>query len=332
MARLKLGLDTSFMSTFDDDYTLKYPILADRGNFDYLWLGDHFLPWHHSFKHNFFVWEVLAAIAAKTKRIKVGPDVTVPIGGRYHPAIVAQASATMDYMFPGRFVLGLGAGESMNEKRFLGYWPKWQERIERLVEGIELIKKLWNEKDYFDFNGKYFKMEKVFFHLKPKSQIPIYVSAVGVKSAYEAGRYADRLMSVGTVERMKDVIFPRFEEGAKSAGRDPRKMEKAVLVNLATGQETKIIARLRKLIAGATIDSNFNEMDPRKIEESGANLSDEEVLKNTYIFQKGEEVIEILDKYRKIGTDQLIISELSVDPERAMRIYSSKVIPYFRGK
>lgn len=108
MRRLEIGLDASFMMTLDEDYTLKYLVKAEEAGFDFLWLGDHFLPWHHSMKHNFFVWSVLAAVAARTKRMKVGVDVTVPIGGRYHPAIIAQASATMDQMFPGRFALGVG--------------------------------------------------------------------------------------------------------------------------------------------------------------------------------------------------------------------------------
>jgi coenzyme F420-dependent glucose-6-phosphate dehydrogenase len=331
MSRLKIGLDASFMMTFDADYTLKYPIRAESTGFDHLWLGDHFLPWHHSFKHNFFVWEVLAAIAARTKTIKVGPDVTVPIGGRYHPAIIAQAAATMDNMFPGRFALGLGAGEAMNEERFLGSWPNWRERIERLEEGVELIKRLWTEDDYFDFDGKYFKMKMVYYHLKPKTQIPIYFSSVGKKSAFEAGVHADRLMSPGTIDRMRDVVFPSFDAGARSVGKDPRKMEKAVLIDMATGKLDAILKRLRRLSAGSGIRSMFDEKDPRKIEAAGMTLSDEEILGSMYLFQTSDEVIEVLSKYKKIGASQVIISEMSADPDKAMRIYA-KVIRYFKGK
>ncbi len=332
MKPLKLGLDASFMMTFDPDYTLKYPVGAEKAGFDYLWLGDHFLPWHHSMRHSFFVWEVLAAVASRTKKIAFGPDVTVPIGGRYHPAIIAQAAATMERMFPGRFVLGVGSGEAMNERRFLGFWPRWEERMERLVEAVDLIKRLWTEKDYFDFHGKYFKMEMVMYHLRPKKPPPIYFSAIGQKSAFLAGKHADRLMTAGTVERCRDVILPKFQEGARSAGRDPRKMEIAALVNFATGPVRKIVARERRLIAGATIASNFNEMDPRKIEASAASLSDEQILNTMYVFDKGDQVIEVLDRYRKIGVDQMIVSELSADPGKAMRIYSKEVVPYFRER
>jgi G6PDH family F420-dependent oxidoreductase len=271
---------------------------------------------------------VLAAVAARTKRIIVGPDVTVPIGGRYHPAIVAQAAATMEKMFPGRFVLGVGSGEAMNERRFLGYWPKWEERMERMIEGVDLIKRLWREKDYFDFDGKYFKMKTVMYHLRPSGEIPIYFSAVGKKSSRLAGIHADRLITSATVEWVRDVVLPNFNEGAISAGRDPNRLDKAVLIDMATGPVEKILRRCRKISAGSSISSMFNEMDPRKIQAAAGGLSDEQILSNMYVFESGDQVLEVLARYKKEGIGQVIISEMSVDPERAMRTYSSKVIPH----
>jgi len=327
--RFKVGLDASFMMTFDPDYSLAYPIQAEKVGFDHLWVGDHYLPWQDSFEHSYFVWELLAVIAAKTKRIKFGPDVTVPIGGRYHPAIIAQAAATMDRLFPGRFVLGVGSGEAMNEQWFLGFWPKWPERMERLLEGVDLIKRLWTEKDYFEFNGKYFKMGKTKLYVKPKKNIPIYVSATGEKSAYQAGRYADSLISSGNLERMRDAIFPRFDEGARSVGRDPSKLEKAVLMDMATGPEQKIVERVRKLSAGSTVHDMVNEGDPREIERVGSKLSKEEILNNMLVFKGPDKVIDVLSEFRKIGATQVIIGDMSVDPKSAMVAYS-KVNRYFK--
>jgi G6PDH family F420-dependent oxidoreductase len=325
MTRFKLGLDASFMMAFDRDYSLVYPVLAEKAGFDHLWLGDHFLPWHDSFEDNFFVWEVLAAVAARTKRIKVGPDVTVPIGGRYHPAIIAQASATMDRMFPGRFVLGLGSGEAMNESWFLGSWPRWSERMERLLEATELIRRLWSEKDYFGFDGKYFKMGLTKLYLRPKTNLPIYISAVGEKAAYQAGRHADRLISSGNAQRMRDVVFPRFDEGARSAGRNPSRMEKAVLMDMATGPEEKIVKRVRRLSAGSTVRKMVDEGDPREIEKVGSKLPKEEILKNICIFTSPDQVIEAIAQFRKVGATQVIIGDMSPDPDAAMTIYSKAI-------
>ncbi|MDG6926187.1 MAG: LLM class flavin-dependent oxidoreductase [Nitrososphaerota archaeon] len=327
--KFKLGIDASFMMEFDPRYTLKYPIMAEKTGFDHLWMGDHYLPWQASFQESFFVWELLAVVASKTKKIKLGPDVTVPIGARYHPAIIAQAVGTLERMFPGRFVLGVGSGEALNESWFWGHWPKWSERMDRLIEGVELIKRLWAEDDYFRFDGKYFKMGVTKLYVKPKKAVPIYMSATGRKSAYRAGRHADRLISSGNPQAMQEVVFPNFDRGARAVGRDPSKMEKAVLMDMATGSEDKILARIKRLAAGSTIPEMFNEGDPRVIERAGSKLPKEHLLKNIVLFKKPDQVIEAVDTFRKLGATQVIISEMSVEPDFAMKVYS-KVCEYFK--
>ena len=100
---------------------------------------------------------------------------------------------------------------------------------------------------------------------------------------------------------MQGLIFPQFDTGARSVGSDPKKKARAVLCNFTTGPVDKIVARMRKLIAGATISKNFNQMDPRKIEASADTLSDRQILDTMYIFQSGDEVIDVLSRYQKIG-------------------------------
>ena len=178
---MTIAADASFWIT--PDLNLDLACSGERAGFDVLWLGDHFLPWHDSYKSTFFCWNVMMALAERTSKVKLGVDVTVPIGARYHPAIVAQSFATMDALHPGRILFGVGAGESMNEERFFGRWPSWQERMGRLTEGLELIRDLWTKNDFFDFEGKYFKMNTIFLYVKPKSKIPVYISALGPKAA-----------------------------------------------------------------------------------------------------------------------------------------------------
>jgi len=317
------------MMTFDPEYSLEYPVMAEKTGFDNLWLGDHYLPWHDSFEHSFFAWELLAVIAAKTRRMTVGTDVTVPIGARYHPAIIAQAAATMDRLFPGRFALGVGSGEAINEQWFWGSWPKWPERMERLLEGVELIKKLWAEKDYFEFKGKYFQMGKTKLYVKPKKKIPIYVSATGKKSAFQAGLHGHMLMSAGNFAQMRDVVFPSFDAGARSAGLDPGKLEKVVVTAMGTGPEQRVVERVRRLSAGATIDGMVNEGDPREVEREGLKLKKADILKNVFVFQRADQVIELVSEYRKLGATQVASGDASVEPREAMRIYS-KVTEYFK--
>jgi coenzyme F420-dependent glucose-6-phosphate dehydrogenase len=326
---VKLGVDATFW--MDDRYEMKFLGLCEKAGFDSIWFGDHFLPWHHSFKHNFFVWPVLAAAAERTKRILLGVDVTVPIGGRYHPAIIAQAMGTLDNMYPGRFLLGVGTGEAMSEKRFMGRWPPWRERMERLVEALDLIKKLWTNEDYFDFNGKYFSMPKVYLHLKPKRPIPIYFSAIGEKAATYAGKYGDRLITANTLENCRDKIFPAFEKAAAEAGRNPRRIEKAVLLEGAIVDIDKTIKRIKRIHAGATIMENFDEEDPRQIEESGLRLPDEAIRNYYLLYENVDDLIDRFDEFRKIGANHLIFTDFSPRPEKTIEIFRRKIIPYFKG-
>ncbi|MEM3394628.1 MAG: LLM class flavin-dependent oxidoreductase [Nitrososphaerota archaeon] len=328
--KFEIGIDASFTFLFDEDYTLRYLVKMERAGFDVVWLGDHFYPWHHSFKHNFYVWSLLPVVLSKTKAIKGGVAVTVPIGGRYHPALIAQASATIDVMFPGRFLLGVGSGEAMNESPFFGFWPKWEERIERLVEGVELIKRLWREQDFFKFEGKYYKMPLAFLYLKPKAEIPIYFSAMGEKSAYVAGKYADRLLTVASLERYRTVILPNFEKGCLESGRDPNTIEKAVSFGGGIGDTKEVVNRIKTYIAGASLKEMFNEPDPRKIFEAGSNIDDEQILRSMCISETGADIIETFEQFRKLGVNQVIWGDFSTNINKMLRIFKTKIIPYFK--
>lgn len=111
---------------------VKCAVVADKYGFDTVWFGDHLLPWIHSHNRSAFVWSVMPVALDRTKRVNVGVLVTSPIGGRYHPLIIGQAAATIDNMYPGRFRLGVGSGEAVNENNFFPEgWPKWPKRIGR---------------------------------------------------------------------------------------------------------------------------------------------------------------------------------------------------------
>lgn len=327
---MKIGLDFSFW--IDPDYSLEMLEPSEKAGFDSIWFGDHFLPWHHSFKYSFFVWSVMAAAAERTRSIPVGVDVTVPIGGRYHPAIVAQAISTLGAMYPGRILLGVGSGEAMNEKRFMAYWPDWRERTERLVEALEFIRRLWSQDDFFDFNGEYFRMEKAFLYVKPKKRIPIYFSAIGEKAAFYAGKYGDHIITVNTWQKCRDAIFPQFEKGAREAGKDIRRMERVVSIIGGVSDIAGTIRRIRKLHAGSMIRANFDADDPRKIEESERQLTDEMLFENYCLSRTPGELIESIDSFRRVGATQLIYTDFSPRPKDTVRIFREKVIPYFKNK
>jgi G6PDH family F420-dependent oxidoreductase len=301
-------------------------ILAEKLGFFAAYFGDHFLPWVHEGGKSAFIWSLMAASLEATRKIRVGPLVTVPIGARYHPAITAQASATMDNMYAGRFLLNVGTGEAVNESFFLE-WPKWDERIERLNEGIALIRRLWSSKDYFDFEGHYFQMKQVFLYTKPKTDLQIYFSGVGPKSAYNAGRYGDHLITLtshNSLERCRSVIFPSFEKGMRDSGRDPRKAEKVVSLSFTLEDKESYLKSARKT---AGTDS-WDETDPRKIGAMGEMVPDQKLLKLSYLCAKWTDVIELVSRFQEAGTTHIILQP-GANPQN-IRMYAKKVLRHFQ--
>ena len=273
----------------------------------------------------------MGACLEATKKIRLGPYVTTPIGARYHPLIIAQAAATLDNMYPGRFLLTVGTGEAMNEAPFFG-WPNWNERMERLVEGIQMIRKMWESKTFFDFDGKYFKANQIYLYTRPRTNMKIYVSGVGPKAARAAGEFGDALITLShenAFERCRDVIFPAFEEGARSAGKDPSKMEKLVSLSF-TLKDPQTFAKTERRYAGIVAKKSFNEPDPRKIEQMGRDLSDEELIKSTAFCKNWNDVLELISKFRELGTTMIVLN--SGADKKLIRTFGQKILPHFKKK
>ncbi len=305
-------------------------VLADRLGFDTAWLGDHFLPWYHSGNQSSYVWSVIGPSLEITKKIKVGPLVTTPIGGRYHPAIVAQACATLDNMYPGRLAVSIGSGEAMNEVPFLGEWPGWQERAERLVEGTRFLREFWEKSSYFDFEGKYFQMKNVFLYTKPKTRLRIYFSAVGPKAAKMAGECGEDLLTLNShnsIDRCKSVIFPAFESGARSSKRNFSDFRKAVSLNFEVGPRDEVLKGARES-AGIIAKGALDEPDPRKIQEMGyKNVSDEELEKHMQIFESWERALDYVSKFQELGVDEVMLPS-GPDPGTINKM-AEKILPHF---
>ncbi len=308
-------------------------ILAENLGYDAAWLGDHFMPWVHSGNKSAYVWSLMGSCLEATKKIKLGPYVTTPIGARYHPAIIAQASATLDNMYPGRFLLGVGTGEAINEVPFFQGWPPWEERMERLIEGTQLIRRLWKAESYFDFSGKYFRANQVFLYTKPKTEMRIYFSGVGMKAARYAGEFGDGLITLSshnTFERCRDVLFPRFYEGVRSAGKDPSKME--IILSLSfTLKDAKTFLETERTYAGLYGKSPWDLSDPRKVEQAGREMKEEDILRSTYFCQKWSDVIELIAKYQGIGVNQVVLQPGA--DRKQIKTYAEKILSQFpKGK
>ena len=192
--------------------------------------ADHVQPWTPQQGNAAFVWSFMTAAAEHTHG-DIGPGVTCP-SFRSHPAIIAQAAATMTAMYPGRFWLGLGSGEALNEHVVAGYWPEVAERINRMFESIEIIRKLFTGKDV-KHAGEYYKMETVRLWTMPEQSPPIYVATAGPVTAEKTGRFCDGIITVGAPEEKIGTVFERFEKGAREAGKDPSTLHKILQLHLS---------------------------------------------------------------------------------------------------
>jgi coenzyme F420-dependent glucose-6-phosphate dehydrogenase len=307
--------------------------VAEAQGYDSVWMGDHFLPWYHTQAQAPAVWPWLGVALAKTEKIKIGPSVTIPIGGRYHPLLIGQNAATLDNMFPGRFMLGVGTGQAMSEYRFLGRWPDWKERGERMREGLQLIRKLWDSQDYFDWSGKYFSASKIYLYTRPAGKIPIVVSARGKYAARIAGELGDHLITtVSNVEKITTEILPSFDNAMKKTGRDPSKALKMGTLEFAIGDTNEMVRKLRNSTAAMGLsDAARNEMDPRKIQELSSQVTVEDIIKHHHLVASADELIDPIQELVDAGLNYVVLAHEGTNPNESMKAIAKDVIPQIKG-
>lgn len=184
---------------------VRHARLAEEAGFSFALISDHFHPWVDQQGNSPFVWSVIGAIAHATTRLRLGTGVTCPTI-RIHPAIVAQAAATAAAMMPGRFFLGVGSGENLNEHILGGRWPAADERHEMLQEAVEVIRLLWQGGSQ-SHRGRYYTVENARVYTLPTEPPPIMVAASGPRAADLAGQIGDGLISTAAdrevVERFR---------------------------------------------------------------------------------------------------------------------------------
>ena len=171
--------------------------LAEQVGFRLAWVSDHFHPWVDVQGQSPFVWSVIGGVAATTEQLTLGTGVTCPTF-RYHPAIIAQAAATSAAMMPGRFFLGVGTGENLNEHITGEHWPEAAVRLDRMAEAIEIIRLLW-EGGYQSYYGDYFTVENARIYTLPDELPPIMVAAMGSQSTEVAAELGDGLITSAPV-------------------------------------------------------------------------------------------------------------------------------------
>jgi G6PDH family F420-dependent oxidoreductase len=166
---------------------------AEEAGFEFALVSDHYHPWLDEQGESPFVWSTIGAISQATETLTLGTGVTCPLV-RIHPAIVAQAAATSAALMPGRFFLGVGTGENLNEHILGDRWPSHEERAEMLEEAVGLIRRLW-EGGLVSHRGKHYNVDRARLYTLPEGPPPIAMGAAGPHAAELAGRIADALIS-----------------------------------------------------------------------------------------------------------------------------------------
>src|SRR5437660_6081860 len=274
---LTLGYKAS-AEQFGPRELLNFAVEAEACGFDSVWVSDHFQPWRHTNGHAPSALSWLGSAGERTKRVVLGTSVLTPTF-RYQPAIVAQAFGTLGALYPGRMILGVGTGESLNEVAVTAVeWPPAKERLARLREAVELIKRLWSE-ELVTFEGEYYRTRNATIYDRPEQPIPIYISAGGPVAAKFAGRAGDGFICTsGKGEQLyRDQLLPAVEEGAKAAGRDPATIERTIEVKVSFDTDRKRAmddCRIWAALALPTEDK-VDIDDPREMEQKAATVADE---------------------------------------------------------
>jgi len=320
-----IGYAASFEQFHPTDL-LRYCQQAERAGFGAVMASDHFHPWVPSQGQSAFVWSWMGALGATTG-LRFGTGVTPP-GYRYHPAVIAQAAATLEAMFPGRFYLGLGAGEALNEHIVGDYWPEAPVRLERLMEAIEIIQSLFTGKTV-KHRGAHFNVESARLYTLPEAPPPIYVATSGPIMAGRTGRFTDGLITVGAADDKLRGLVDRFEKGAREAGKDPAPMPRLIQVKVsyAASVEAATEAAVKEWPNGGMAFPKADVRNPEDF-EAMAKLVRAEHYKNRVLLSPDlAEHTAHLQHFIDLGFADVYVHNVGRNQEAFIRAYGEEVVP-----
>ena len=250
---LKIGYKAS-AEQFGPRRLVELGVLAEKHGFDTVTVSDHYQPWRHEGGHAPFSLAWMSAVGERTERVLLGTSVLTPTF-RYHPAVIAQAFATMGCLFPGRVMLGIGTGEAMNEVAVTGIeWPEFKERFARLRESVRLIRELWSD-ERVTFEGDYYKTDQATVYDRPETPVPIYVAAGGPMVARYAGRHGDGFICTSGkgMELYTEKLLPAVAEGLEKAGREDT-IDRMIEIKLSFDPDPELALREHALLGAARAD------------------------------------------------------------------------------
>ena len=345
---------------------LRFVTEAEKNGFTTTMTSDHFHPWWHDNAYGNFAWVWIPVAAERTKRMQFVTGVTAPIF-RYHPAIIAQAFASLDILYPGRIGLGLGTGESMNETPLGFDWPRPKARLKRVIEAAQIIRKLWQQKDNNDdnadyskrmsnygdnedaennngfvyFNGEYFLIRNAKLYSPPASHhIPIYIAAAGPESAKASAKYSDGLITflkAKESQKILDIFGKTVKKESKQENNSNNKNSKQKIAEykVSYSKNYEEAFNSSKFWRATLLKNAFNTSihDPRKLEQiAKQQVPDQKIKENIEIITSIEDCIKSIEEYFKIGFTIVYVHSTSPDEMEFIREFGKKVLPYIQER
>jgi len=329
---LRLGYKAS-AEQFGARPLLGYATLAEELGFDSVFISDHFQPWRHTDGHAPFAVAWLAALGEQTHRVLMGTSVLTPTF-RYHPAVVAQAFATLACLAPGRVILGVGSGEALNEVALGIPWPDAKERFARLKESLDIIRRLWTE-ERVTYEGAYYRTDRATIYERPHEPVPIYIAASGPAAARLAGRLADGFICTSgkPQELYGETLLPALAEGAAKAGRDFSQLD--LMIEMKVSFEPDLHQARDNTRHWAALALSAEEKmgvdDPLEMERLSDELTAERAATRWIVSSDPDDHVEAISQYIKLGFRHLVFHAPGPDQERFLRTYAEVILPRLRA-
>ncbi|HET6770836.1 MAG TPA: TIGR03557 family F420-dependent LLM class oxidoreductase [Actinomycetota bacterium] len=317
---LRIGYSLSSEEHGPNDL-IRFAQQAEEAGFTFALISDHFHPWIEGQGQSPFVWAVIGGIARATEELQLGTGVTAPIT-RIHPAIVAQAAATAAVMMPGRFFLGVGTGENLNEHILGGEWPSHRQRLETLEEAVEIMRLLWSGGTQ-SFRGRHYTVDRARIYTLPEVPPPILVAARGERAVELAGRIGDGLIGVGP----DADLIRRFEK----AGGEGKPRYGQVHVCWAESE-----AEARRIghdwWPNSALKGNLlvDLATPEEFERAAESITEDDVADSVTCGPEPERHLQTLREYAEAGYDHIYVHQVGPEQDGFFRFYGTEVLPRIR--
>ncbi len=298
-------------------------IKAEQAGFDRLWISDHFHPWNDAQGHSPFVWSTIGAIASATDAMTVTTAVTCPTM-RIHPAIIAQAAATSAVLLDGRFNLGVGSGEALNEHIFGDRWPGAAERLEMLEEAIELIRRLWRG-GVQEYRGAHYRIEHCRLYDLHEAPPKVIVSGFGPRAVDLAARVGDGYCTVG----------PDAESVARfrSAGGAGKLIQGGLKVCWGK-DEDQARELVHRLWANEGLPGELAQIlpTPAHFEQASELVSTDQATADVPCGPAVDRHLRAIQAYEDAGFDELYVNQIGPEQDAFFAAYAEHVLPRFETR